>query len=132
MGFTYARVGILISGSNGPLAKELLVDTGALYTVISGELLRAQGLSPLRREDSVLADGSVIKRDMGEARVELEGKRQHVPVIFGEPNDPELLGVTALEIFGLEVDPISRRLKPARLIQYSVMRHETCNTGHAS
>jgi predicted aspartyl protease len=44
------------------------------------------------------------------------GRRRVVPVIFGEKGDPAILGVTALEIFGLEVDVVRGVLKEAELL----------------
>ncbi|MHA1711789.1 MAG: hypothetical protein ACTSUS_07000 [Candidatus Freyarchaeota archaeon] len=38
----------------------------------------------------------------GEVGVELLGRRRTVTVIFGEADDITVLGVTALEAFGLE------------------------------
>ncbi|MBS7629139.1 hypothetical protein KEJ23_04095 [Candidatus Bathyarchaeota archaeon] len=37
-------------------------------------------------------------------------------VIFGEKEDTPLLGVTTLEELGLEVDPVTKQLKPAALL----------------
>jgi len=45
-----------------------------------------------------------VERDIGEVGVVLMDRRRVVPVIFGEKGDPVILGITALEIFGLEVD----------------------------
>jgi predicted aspartyl protease len=44
--------------------------------------------------------------------VETEGKGYKVPVVAGQDGDIPVLGVTTLEILGLEVDPVSRKLKP--------------------
>ncbi len=43
------------------------------------------------------------------------GRRCIVPVILGEDGDPAVVGVTALEIFGLEVDVVRGVLKEAEL-----------------
>jgi len=53
---------------------------------------------------------------VGVAEVELMGRRGGVTVIFGEDGDPAILGVTALEALGLEVDPIKNTLKEAQLL----------------
>lgn len=37
-------------------------------------------------------------------------------MIFGEAEDVLIIGVTALEIFGLEVDPVRGTLKEAELL----------------
>ena len=44
------------------------------------------------------------------------GRRRVVPVVFGKKVDPVILGVTALEIFGLEVDVVRGVLKEAELL----------------
>jgi hypothetical protein len=46
----------------------------------------------------------------------LMGRRRIVPAIFGEDGDPAVVGVTALEIFGLEVDVVRGTLKEAELL----------------
>ena len=53
---------------------------------------------------------------MGEVGIELIGRRRMITVIFGETDDTTVLGVTALESFGLEVDPVRGTLKEAELL----------------
>jgi len=57
-----------------------------------------------------------VERDIGIAEVELMGRRGGITVIFGEEKDTAILGVTALEALGLEVDPIKNTLKKAQLL----------------
>ena len=52
----------------------------------------------------------------GGAIFEVENRRGHAPVIFGEKEDKCLLGVTALEALGLEVDVATGKLKPMELL----------------
>ena len=40
------------------------------------------------------------------------GETLTCPVIFGPPGSLYLLGATALENFGVDADPVARRLKP--------------------
>jgi predicted aspartyl protease len=44
-----------------------------------------------------------------------------VPVIFGEAADQPVLGVTALEMMGLEVDPVRGELRPTEFLLLSVI-----------
>ena len=44
------------------------------------------------------------------------GRRRIVPVVFGEDGDPAVVGVTALEILGLEVGVVRGVLKEAELL----------------
>jgi predicted aspartyl protease len=56
-------------------------------------------------------DGRVITREIGVATVRYEDYEGDVEVVFAEGGDAQVLGVTALETPGLEVDPITRRLR---------------------
>ena len=58
-----------------------------------------------------LADGSEIKVDITVAEIEFMGEIVGGTIIFGEPGAEPLLGVTALESVGIEVDPANQRLK---------------------
>jgi len=91
---------------------ELLVDTGATFSLIPKTALKQIGLEPDTKFKLRTADGRSIERDGGTVHIEVEGKGYRVPVIFGEEDDALVLGVTTLEILGLEVDPITQKLKP--------------------
>lgn len=92
-----------------------MVDTGALFSVVPAAVLTQLGLSPVRTETFELADGRTIRRPIGEVFLRLDGKEATIPVIFGETSDSPLLGVTALEIVGLTVDPQGERLVPRKM-----------------
>lgn len=57
------------------------------------------------------ADGSEIKLDITTADIEFMGEIVGGTVIFGDAEAQPLLGVTALESVGIEVDPLNQRLK---------------------
>ena len=95
---------------------ELLVDSGALYSVIPATLLRRLGILADLRDEFVLADGSVVSRRQGVAKFRFMGKIGGSDVIFGEPGDSPLLGAVTLEELGLTLDPLRRELKPLRKI----------------
>jgi predicted aspartyl protease len=90
------------------------VDTGALYTFVPEDRLREVGVEPIRSRELVLADGTHQHRFLGEARLTVAelGETLTCPVVFGPPGSLYLLGATALENFGVDVDPITKRLKP--------------------
>ena len=48
-----------------------------------------------------LADGRTIKKKLGSALINFEGRELAVPVVLGEKGDSALLGVTTLESFGV-------------------------------
>jgi len=94
---------------------EAIVDTGAIYSVVRRDVLEQLGVKPVERR-RFRAFGGYVERDIGEVGMVLMGRRRVVPVIFGEDGDPVVVGVTALEIFGLEVDVVRGTLKEAELL----------------
>lgn len=99
---------------------ELLVETGALYRVLPGGVLRGIGIEPLPRKAFKTADGRRIERALGEAVFEYNGERATSNVVFGAKGDPAVLGRTALGAPGLEVDSTTGTLWPATLPVYLV------------
>ena len=93
---------------------EDIVDTGAIYSVVRRDVLEQLGVKPVERR-RFRAFGGYVERDIGEVGMVLMGRRRIIPVIFGEDGDPAVVGVTALEIFGLEVDVVRGVLKEAEL-----------------
>jgi len=106
-----------VVGPRGAREVRLLVDTGAVYTVLRREVWEAVGLEARRVEEFVLADGSVVRRAVGEAYIVIPGVGEgHSPVVLGESEDENLLGVVTLEIMGYLVDPFTRRLRKMRML----------------
>jgi len=95
---------------------DLIADTGAIFSVIPKSTLEQLGITPYAEETFHLADGSEIRRGLGDVFIRIDGKSRTVPTIFGEPNDTPLLGVTALEILGFAIDPRTRKLEPTKVI----------------
>ncbi|MDH5718883.1 MAG: clan AA aspartic protease [Spirochaetia bacterium] len=88
-----------------------LVDTGSIDCLVPGNKLREIGLKPKGKRTYELADGSEIKMDVTVAEIEFMGEIVGVTVIFGKDDVEPILGVTALESVGIEVDPQNQRLK---------------------
>ena len=88
-----------------------LVDTGATDSLVPRPHLEAVGLEPKGQRSYELADGSEITVDVTTADIEIMGEIVGGTILFGEPNAEPLLGVTALESAGMEVDPVNQRLK---------------------
>jgi clan AA aspartic protease len=97
---------------------ELLVDTGALYSVLPAPVLHGLGIAPLEQGTFRTADGRRIERSVGEAVFFYNGRRGTSKVVFGTEGDATVLGVTALEELGLEVDPTTNTLRPATLFLF--------------
>ncbi|MBI4285523.1 MAG: Retroviral aspartyl protease [Chloroflexi bacterium] len=113
MGFVRAKLRIAnVDNLSQHADLELLVDTGATFTLVPASAFRQVGAKSDTEFKLRLADGSFITRKGGTVWVELEGKGYRVPVIIGEDGDTPVVGVTTLEILGLAVDPVAGKLKP--------------------
>ena len=88
-----------------------LVDTGATDSLVPRPHLESIGLEPKGQRSYELADGSEIKLDITVGQIEFMGEFVGGTIIFGEAGAEPLLGVTALESVGIEVDPLNQRLK---------------------
>ncbi len=88
-----------------------LVDTGAVDCLVPGRHLRELGIEPRGKRIYELADGREVTFEVGGAEIEFMGDRVWTTVIFGADDAEPILGVTALESAGIEVDPCSQRLK---------------------
>ena len=117
MGFTYVRAKISRPDGRGwSINTRFLVDTGAVYTVLSENLWQSLKLKPQRTAEFTLADGPTITRAMSECRFTIEGQSATSPVVLGTSKDGPLLGAVTLETLGLMVNPLSRELLPMRLL----------------
>jgi len=109
MGLT--EVTVVIHGELGSRPSRLLVDTDSTYTWINGELLKQIGVTPLTTERFKTIDKRTVERPVADIVLEYEGSRRYCPVAFAEKEDTNVLGATAMEIIGLEVDPSTRQVK---------------------
>lgn len=115
MGITYAE-GLLTGPTDQRAAVRFLVDSGATYTLIPYDVLKALGLVPQHTATFRLADGTPVSRVISECHLALPQGDAHTPVILGEPGDEALLGVVTLEILGLVLNPFKRTLEPMRML----------------
>ena len=88
-----------------------LVDTGSTDCLVPRPHLEAIGLEPKGQRTYELANGAELKLDVTTADVEFMGEIVGGTIIFGEESAEPLLGMTALESVGIEVDPLNQRLK---------------------
>jgi clan AA aspartic protease len=94
---------------------EFLVDSGAVYSVVPSKVLKALGIKPTSSQEFILANGEIVKRPVGNAYYEYQGKTRAAPVIFGDEG-VFLLGATTIEALGMMLDPIRRELKPLPMV----------------
>jgi hypothetical protein len=94
------------------------VDSSTLYSFVPEDRLATIGLQPLKTREVILADGRHERRLFGEAQLTIEGLDETLtcPLVFGPRGSLYLLGATALEAFGVDIDPITRRLQPVAAV----------------
>ena len=112
MGMTHVTVTVRNPAKPGKSWDGLfLVDTGAVDSLVPGKFLRRMGLVPRAERTYALADGSEVKMKIATGELEFMGELVGTTLIFGADDAEPILGVTALESVGIEVDPRSRKLK---------------------
>ncbi len=115
MGMFRRKVRVSDVKSSSPFfEEEFWVDTGALYSFVPEDCLERIGVEPSTKRNLILADGRQDTRLLGFCNFQIEGLEGAIPcpVIFAPKGSLFLLGATALENFGVEVDPIQKTLKP--------------------
>jgi predicted aspartyl protease len=113
MGLTRVEIVVKKSHESRKSRKvSFLVDSGAVYSVAEGRILRELGIRPHRTRTFFLANGEEVVRKIGDAYFEYGGVGGAAPVIFGEPGDNNLLGAATLEALELVLDPFRRELRP--------------------
>ena len=91
---------------------ELLVDTRSLFTWVSAPLLEEIGIVPAETSEFQTITGTLIQRRLGYAQVVWNGRTGPIYVVFAEPGDVNVLGVTALENLRVSADPVRQVLVP--------------------
>jgi clan AA aspartic protease len=91
-----------------------LVDTGAMYSVAPRRVFEELQLPIIGRRSVVTARGSV-ELDECLGVVEVMGRRAYTHILVSEEVDTPLIGTVTLETLGFEVDPITGRLKEAKI-----------------
>lgn len=90
---------------------EFLVDTGAIESLVPRQHLEAIGIEPIGSRTYEMADGRRLQFDIGLAELELMDETVGGTVVFVDDDVEPLLGLTALESAGIEVDPRNQQLK---------------------
>ena len=95
-----------------------LADAGAIDCMVPGNHLKEIGIEPDGKRTYELADGTEVVV----VRVELMGEFVGVTAIFGKGGVEPILGVTALESVGIEVDPQNQRLKRLPVVRLKTIK----------
>ena len=112
MGVTYVDVTIRnLAEPQRSWTGKFMVDTGAFDSLVPRSTLEAIGLKPRGSRDYVLADGKPVTMEATVAEIEFAGVIVGGTIAYGPEGTEPLLGVTALESGGFEIDPRNERLK---------------------
>lgn len=94
------------------LTLDLLVDTGATWSLVPAEVARSLGVEPSERRPVRTADGRQLDLPLAEIRFTIDGRSLTTPCLIGGPQVPALLGAVTVEAFGLAADPVQKILVP--------------------
>ena len=108
-----------------------LVDTGSTDCLVPRSHLESIGLAPKGQRVYGLADDSEIRRNITTAEIEFMGEIVSGTVVCGEENVEPLLGLIALELVGIEVDPLNQRLKRLPAVRLRSLQDENCSPLYA-
>jgi len=111
MGFVHVHVTLFSPDEARSETLDLLVDTGATLTWVPEDVASRLGIRPTGIRRFRIADGRLLERAVGDAILDLSGTRGYVGIAFAKPGDANVLGVTALERLGFELDPQSGSLR---------------------
>src|SRR5262249_40434799 len=100
MGLTDVEM-ILKGPSGSGLELRMLVDSGAIWSVLPEDVWRALGLEQDGTCEFSLADCSVIQRGISQCIFCYQGVERWSPVVLGERDDLPLLGAVTLETLAL-------------------------------
>ena len=93
-------------------AAKALVDTGATLTAIPRRIAEELQLPTIGRRRVMTAKGAT-ELDECVGVVEVMGRKAYTHILVSDDIEIVLIGATALETLGLEVDPVTGKLKEA-------------------
>lgn len=114
--------------------KDILVDTGATFTVLPADILRKVDALHYKvepRRKLKLGDGGEVETDLYIATLALADREAPTFIVTFNGAQP-VVGVRALEDLGLKVDPVKGKLEPTRPKGVAYFYHlELKMLGHA-
>jgi predicted aspartyl protease len=109
--YTSYRIENHVDRKKSAEVSKLLVDSGAEFTRINAETLKNIGIKREKKDYTfVMANGRQITRAVGFAIIRVGDAITTDEVIFGEPDDLQILGARSLEGMNLRVDSRAKKL----------------------
>ena len=89
------------------------MDTGSELSWVNAAILESLGVERWKLSRFRQANGTILERWTGSARLYAAGTGTVDEIVFGEPGDLVLLGSRSLEGLNLRVDPVAKTLVDA-------------------
>jgi predicted aspartyl protease len=115
MGHVFTAV--KFSGTKASIeVKDVLVDSGATWTVIPRSLATSLGATVVDKVKVQIVGGQQVDADVAVVRATVAGRTAPVFAAVIDGQEQVLLGVQTLETLGLKIDPSSKppKLEPSR------------------
>ena len=110
MGYVWVDAVIGNPFTGRKIVVKALVDTETMYTVIPRRIFEELQLPP-RGKRKVKTAKDITELDICEGVVEIRGRSTPTLILVSDELDFTLIGITTLELLGLEVDPVTGELK---------------------
>jgi hypothetical protein len=110
-------------GKQMTLPVEALVDTSSDLTWLPAGMLRGIGITARQKRFFAVPNKLMVEREVGSAVLQANGHNIEGDVVFAEPGDPLILGVRALEGFGVTVE--AQRFVPITALATFSMEEKT-------
>jgi clan AA aspartic protease len=110
MGLVWVEAVIRNPNTGRHATAKALVDTGATLTVLPRKIAEELQLPVIGRRRVTTAKGTT-ELDECVGIVEVMGRKAYVHMLASNDIDIVLIGATTLETLGLEVDPVTEKLK---------------------
>jgi aspartyl protease family protein len=112
MGHVWVEVVVRNPDTGRHATAKALVDTGATLTVVPRRLAEELQLPTIGRRRVMTAKGTT-ELDECVGVVEVMGRKAYTHILVSDDIEIVLIGATTLETLGLEVDPVTGKLKEA-------------------
>lgn len=96
-----------------------VTDDGRPFTQVPRGLLRRMEVPVEKTVPVKTKDGGSIRVDVGRTVIRVEGQEFPTPVIFGDEDEPSVLGTVSLSGAFLQVDPGTGHLVPIKVSRIS-------------
>ncbi|MCC6028516.1 MAG: clan AA aspartic protease [Archaeoglobus sp.] len=114
MGHVWADIAIRSPSTEKGVSLKALVDTGATLTLVPRRIAEDLQLPLIGKRNVTTAKG-VAEFDECLGIIEIMGRKAYSHILVSDEIEAVLVGTVVLETLGFEVDPITGKLKEAKI-----------------